>query len=263
MSREEPLYGIQLSLRSTGALTFRRMPSAILHISTYPFIPPTTLSGWLRRLCLISQGVYPDVEVKNPDYFVMPESYHVLGAYPADQRQAKEEIHTTKRQGIRAFNHGAFSRLSGGRTNKEVYQLHTWEYLMTERFSGFVAHTQPDYLEGIRELVNFGCKCGKEGYVYLDEVSAVHPLTHTRLVAMPSTPTTGSDLLAMTADLTICYRHEYKAKQPLSDNPFDTQPSQVEGFQSVWLGWPSTPVELDYFTDGGSWYIPASMLEVF
>ncbi len=263
MSEAEKLYGVKMSIRNTGALTFRRMPSAILHISTYAFIPPTTLSGWLRRLYLMSTGIYPDTAVKNPDYFVMPESYHVLGAYPVDHRQATNEIHTTKRQGVRAFNHGAFSRLSGGRSNKEVYQLHTWEYLMTERFFGFVLHHEPERLEELRTLVNFGCKCGKEGYAYLDEVSSVRSLTRARLPAIPSTPTTGSDLLGIAADLIVCYRHEYKAKQLLTDDPFEATPSQIEGFQSLWLGWPSGAVELDYFTDGGSWFIPAGMLEVF
>ena len=63
------MYGISLDIHPTGGLTFRRMPSAILHISTYPFLPPTTMSGWLRRLLMLSAGHYPETRVKKRKKF--------------------------------------------------------------------------------------------------------------------------------------------------------------------------------------------------
>ena len=43
------MWMLQLGIKPTSGLTFRRMPSSILHISTYRFLPPTTMSGFLRR----------------------------------------------------------------------------------------------------------------------------------------------------------------------------------------------------------------------
>lgn len=55
---------LKLTIKPTAGLTFRRMPSSILHISTYPFLTPTTMSGFLRRLKLLEAGHLPKTEVK-------------------------------------------------------------------------------------------------------------------------------------------------------------------------------------------------------
>ena len=255
-------YGVILTVRATGALTFRRIPSAILHISTYPFIPPSTLSGWLRRLYMLSTGFYPETKVKKPDYYVMPSDYHILGAYPLPEPRKSFQIHTTKRQGVRAFNHAAFSRLSGGRTNKEVYQLHTWEYLLVDRFKGFVLHKEAEPLEEIKALQNFGSKCGKEGYVFLEEVSDVKPFERIVTSAIPDTPATGTELIGLPADIFVAYRHEHAEKRRESEHPSEPKPSRVDGFTSIWLGWPGGMIEMEYFSDGQH-YIPAGMMEAF
>lgn len=265
----EQYYGVKLDIRATGALTFRRMPSAILHISSYPFIPPTTLSGWLRRLWLLSNGILPETTVKKPNYYAMPRTFHVLGGYPVfagvDAAKsvaiAEELIHVARRQGVRSFNHDAFSRLSGGRVKHEVYQLHTWEYLTVDRFQGFVLHQEVEPLEQLADLVNFGCKCGKEGYAYLDAVSPVEEYVRQTCAASSATPASGAELLGQPANMLVAYRYEYDAKKD-DPQPGVYEPSPIKGFVSTWLGWPSNETEMNYLTDGKS-FIPAGMVEVF
>lgn len=262
MAEQPEFYGVKLIIRPTGALTFRRMPSAILHISTYPFLPPSTMSGWLRRLFLLAAGIYPETSIKDPDYFVMPQEYHVLGAYPPAYARRDESVHSTKRHGVRAFNHNAFSRLAGSRTNKEVYQLHTWEYLLVDHLVGFVLHKDPTALSGLQALQNLGCKCGKEGYAFLEYVSDVRTYTMTTTKAEPSVPATGLELLRKPANLFVAYRHEYSKKRQIPYDPATLEPSNIDGFVSLWLGWPAPNVELACLSDGEN-YIPAGMVEVF
>jgi len=265
----EEYYGVKLDIRATGALTFRRMPSAILHISSYPFIPPTTLSGWLRRLWLLSNGILPKTTVKKPQFYAMPQEFHVLGGYPVlgdaeivqSTRMAGKCIHVARRQGVRAFNHDAFSRLSGGRAKHEVYQLHTWEYLTVDSFQGFVLHREFEPLRKLCDLVNFGCKCGKEGYAFLEAVSSVKKFVRQVRVASPSVPASGKELLGQPADMFVAYRHEYDSTFE-DPSPGAYEPSPISGFVSTWLGWPSREAELAYLTDG-EYFIPAGMVEVF
>ena len=258
------LYGVTLTIRPTGGLTFRRMPSAILHISTYPFVPPSTMSGWLRRLYFMANGLYPETTVKNPAYYVMPPEFHVLGAYPVPLENDLKgyHIHTTKRHGVRAFNHDAFSRITGSRTKHEVYQLHTWEYLFADYFQGIVLHDNPEALENMKTLVNHGCKCGKEGFAYLDTVSDVTEYSLALTSGQPTVPATGEELIGKPADLFLAYRHEFDEKHKPDLNPSEFEASQVKGFVPTWLGWPDISVELEYLTDSNS-LIPAGMVEVF
>jgi hypothetical protein len=52
----DSIWAIELELVPTGPLTFRQMPAGILHIMSYPFMPPTTMSGFLNRLLQIAEG---------------------------------------------------------------------------------------------------------------------------------------------------------------------------------------------------------------
>ncbi len=259
---ESILYGVAITIRPTSVLTFRRLPSAILHISTYPFLPPTTMSGWLRRLFLLQEGIYPETAAKRPNYYVMPPDYHVLGAYPMPRRQY--DVHTTKRHGVRAFNHKAFSRLSGGRAKKEVYQLHTWEYLVVEKLRGFVLHVDKERLKGLKALENMGCKCGKEGYAFVEDVSPIKRFTAQQATGdQLDAPATGEELVGIPADLFSVYRYEYAAnsRKQLAD-PALFEKSAIQGFVPAWLGWPYDEAKLTCLSDGEH-YIPAGMVEVF
>lgn len=258
------MYGISLDIRPTGGLTFRRMPGAILHISTYPFLPPTTMSGWLRRLLMLSAGHYPETAVKNPDYFVLPPDYYVLGAYPAPDPQRSYQVHTTYRQGIRAFNHNAFSRLVRHTDSKQVYQLHSWEYLIVDRLRGYVLHENAQALEALRAVVNYGCKLGKEGYAYLESASEVRALERVRTTARPATLVSAMDLVGQPSTLYTLYRYQFKpAARKTEMDLHQPAPSAIEGFVPVRAGWPASgDIELDFWTDGQG-HIPASLVELF
>jgi hypothetical protein len=78
------MHALALWIRPTSALTFRVLPGSIRDIATYPFVPPTTLSGWLRRLFWAREGLLPPdwKEGNAPRFYVLPRRYVPLGAYP-------------------------------------------------------------------------------------------------------------------------------------------------------------------------------------
>jgi CRISPR/Cas system-associated protein Cas5 (RAMP superfamily) len=253
------MYYVQLDIRPTGGLTFRRMPSSILHISTYPFLPPSTMSGYLRRLLMLGAGRYPNTTVGDAPYYVLPwPLYHVLGAYPIPRRAYR--VHKTYRQGIRDFKHTAFSRLVKPKQAKQDFQLHTWEYLFVERLRGYVASEEIKALEKLHSVVNLGSKLGKEGYAYIECTSEVLPMERKTASAIPSVLTPASELVGEPADFVFLYRHEHTGEIPL-EALADVTPSPVAGFVPFWGGWPAEPVTLDYWTDGQV-FIPAGLLEV-
>jgi len=255
------MYGITLDIRPTGPLTFRRMPSAILHISTYPFLPPTTMSGWLRRLLLMSAGHFVETSVKDPAYFALPAEYCVLGAYPVPDPQRSFQVHTTRRQGVRAFSHNAFSRILRAASQDEVYQLHTWEYLLVDRLRGYVLHRDAAALEPLRQVVNLGSKMGKEGYAYLERASQVRAFERVRARACPATLVSAADLVGRPSTLYALYRYEYAAHEDGGADPRQPQPSAIKGFVPLRAGWPAEEqVELEYWSDGDV-FLPASLVE--
>lgn len=255
------MYGLWLDIRPTGGLTFRRMPSAILHISTYPFVPPTTLSGWLRRLLLLSAGHYLEIAIKKPRYFALSPDYHVLGAYPVPDPRSSYRIHITKRQGVRFVNHNAFSRVIHRANIKGIYQLHSWEYLVVNQLRGYVLHEEAEALELLRQVKNYGCKLGKEGFAYLENVSDIRTLEKVKVKANPDVLTPGRDLIGQPADIYTLYRYQYKASRRSKTDLRKPKSSKIAGFVPLQAGWPAEAVELDYYTDGEV-YLPASWIEI-
>ena len=241
------MWMINLTIKPTSGLTFRRLPSSILHIGTYPFLPPTTMSGFLRRLKMLEAGHFPETAVKNPDYYALPPQLCPLGAYP---RNGHFAVHTTKRQGIRAFTHNAFSRLVRYSNSKEVYQLHTWEYLIAEDLVGYVVSENAELLNALRSVVNFGCKIGKEGYAFVQSISEPIELNLERVCGKPSTLLPGQALVGVPCEAFPLYR--YKWKDGASENTALEwlQPSQVSGFVPFIAGYTDGEIELDYYTDG-------------
>lgn len=129
------MYCVELTIQPTAALTFRMLPGSILNIATYPFVPPTSLSGYLRRLSIMSNGgEIPGTKVKNPSTYLLPPRYITLGAYSTNSRWSG--IHRTYRKGMDRFTHDAFSSIYREKNSKENIQLHTWEYLITEELMG-------------------------------------------------------------------------------------------------------------------------------
>ncbi len=165
----------EIKFIATGPLTFRQMPSGLLHIMSYPFMPPTTMSGFLKRLFFISEGF--DWPGYGEDWFgkgpgkeftlTLGPEYRALGAYP-DPNSWK--IHKTRRHGPKNFNHKEFSQIIRG-SHKENYQLHHWDYLFCDQLTGWVASIEKESLEALQILVNFGGKAGKEGFLFVDKVT--------------------------------------------------------------------------------------------
>ena len=241
------MWMLKLVIKPTSGLTFRRMPSSILHISTYPFLPPTTMSGFLRRLKMLEAGHLPETSVKDPDYYALPPQLCPLGAYP---KVNEHRIHTTKRQGIRSFNHNAFSRIVRYQSTKEVYQLHTWEYLFAEELIGYVVSQDQKLLSQLRTVENFGCKIGKEGFAFVDKVSEPTQLVLEQSKAKPDTLLPGAALIGVPCEAFPLYRYAWETGASQNTNLAHTEPSAIEGFIQFVAGEVREVIELDYYTDG-------------
>lgn len=193
----------QIDFKPAGPLTFRRVPSGLLHIMSYPFMPPTTMSGFLRRLLDIAAGWewpgYGDHWYNGPTgkefTWTLDHRYRALGAFPAFHRW---RMHKTRRHGPKDTRHHQFSQLLRSPSSKGNYQLHHWDYLFCDGLSGWVAARSAQELSEFAVIENFGGKAGKEGYLW---VTTFHPpkrlpLRHGKfeplgLVTPPSRPNTG------------------------------------------------------------------------
>ena len=247
------MWMLKLAIRPTAGLTFRRLPSSILHISTYPFLPPTTMSGFLRRLKMIEVGDLPQTTVTEPDYYTLPPQVCPLGAYPK-----RATVHRAKRQGIRDFKHNAFSRITRKNNSKEVYQLHTWEYLMADLLVGYVVSEEEADLEELSNLTNFGCKIGKEGYAYIESIS--HP-TYLELVyteAIPDTLIAGEALIGQPCEAFPLYRYQWSSETTIEAGSIE--PSPIQGFVSFIAGAVDQVTQLDYYTNGND-HLPKSFID--
>jgi len=92
------LYLKKLEITPTSAVSFRKLPMSHKVISSYSFVPPTVLSGFLYRLIKLSRGeaipapkAFKNDEPVMSEYFILenhlisPETNGVfsLGAYPS------------------------------------------------------------------------------------------------------------------------------------------------------------------------------------
>jgi len=190
------MYGLRLVLRATGALTFRVLPGSILDITTYPFVPPSTLSGFLYRLWRYATSAereegpdFLETGVGDSPFYYLPKPLISLGAY---SERGKLIPHRTKRHGNKGF--ASRSRSALVTADMEAPQLHSWEYLLEERFVGYVLCQEEEPLRILAapfgqegETLPYGGKLGKEGYAYLEAVSSPMQL---RLVQEKAEPRT-------------------------------------------------------------------------
>ncbi len=266
------MYCLKLTIQPTAALTFRVLPGSILNIATYPFVPPTSLSGYLRRLCIMKAGgEIPGTQIKNPPTYLLPPDYITLGAYSTSQWSG---IHRTYRKGMGEFNHDAFSSLYREKNNKENIQLHTWEYFLTEQLVGYVASASGEKLAQLQDLVGYGCYIGKEGYAVVTDVSAVIPLEEGAIAAYPSTVTPVESLIRTNHflggyDIYNLYRYHWlpaAATQPESQGLWGLEPTSVDGFipfVGAHFSRPgNTPPTLDYYSNGEDIFLPVSLLQL-
>jgi len=205
------------------------------------------MSGFLRRLKLLEAGHLPETDVKDPDYYALPPQLCTLGAYP---KLNEQHIHTTKRQGIRSFNHNAFSRIVRHQSTKEVYQLHTWEYLFAEQLIGYVVSEDERLLSKLKSVENFGCKIGKEGYAFVEKVCGPIQLILEQKHAVPDTLLPGMALVGVPCEAFPLYRYAWGDGASEGINLTLPEPSDIKGFIPFVAGEIHGEIELDYYTDG-------------
>lgn len=238
------MYAIALHIRPTSHSTFRILPGSILDIVTYPFVPPTTLSGWLRRLWVLEErGEVPGLREGNaPKYYVLPRRYIPLGAYPIGPYQ----VHRTYRHGPRAFNHQEFSKIRKGKPPKGGdLQLHTWEYLLAERFLGVVLAEKEEDLEGIKSLEEYGFKLGKQGFALLEEVLGPSPVERKRLYGPVLGLLQPSEWKGGVKGAFPVYRFVWEDDP--DPEPDSLDPSPIKGYEGAYLVWPDGEGEVEGF----------------
>ncbi|WP_414548817.1 hypothetical protein [Anabaena sp. CCY 0017] len=268
------MYCLQINIQPTAAMTFRILPGSILNIATYPFVPPTTLSGFLRRLGMIYAGFgIPETRVNNdnPPFYALPQRYCALGAYPVKGKLSA--VHRTYRKGMREFNHDAFSRIY--QDGNQALQLHTWEYLIAEELVGYVITDSPQGLEHFQELVGYGCKLGKEGFAIISQVSEIIELHQETLSKYPSTTVPIENLLQSNQFVSGCDIYNlYRYKWSTDNNPssvtegfLDNQETKVAGFIPFATAYfpddTGNPPTLEYFTNKNEINIPVSLVKLF
>lgn len=230
------MYGLRLTLRASAALTMRVLPSGILDIISYPFVPPTTLSGWLRRVWMLAEGLdLPETTAsKDAPFYVLPPSVVSLGAYP----KKPSYIHKTKRKGTKHFRDTSFTRLIFDKKTAPLFQLHTWEYLTTDQLEGFVVSKDKKPLERLHaalqehdEALPWGCKLGKEGFAYVHDVSKVQVLEAREDTLAPTTLLSINTVVSQSDHLDFAIHNIYRFawQKDASDEDLQT-PSPVQGY---------------------------------
>lgn len=268
------MYCIQLTLQPTAAMTFRILPGSILNIATYPFVPPTTLSGFLRRLGMLSVGLdLPETGINKskPPIYALPPRYISLGAYLSKGHWSG--IHRTYRKGMREFNHDAFSQIYQAK-NTANFQLHTWEYLIAEELTGYVVAETAAGLEHFQGIESYGCKIGKEGFAFVSETSDIFELKQKTVASNPSTVLPMDALLQSNqfgSGCDIYNLYHYQQPSNIGTNSsqegfLDAAPSEIKGFLPFVAAYfgnaQSNPPTLDYYTDEQDIYIPVSLVNL-
>ncbi len=252
----------EMVFKPTGPLTFRQMPSGILHIMSYPFMPPTTMSGFLKRLMDIADGKeWPGY---GEDWFgkgagkeftlTLDKTYRALGAFPAPDRW---RIHKTRRHGPKNFKHREFSQILRS-SHEENYELHHWDYLFCETLVGWVAAKEKDPLEHLKSLQNFGGKAGKEGYLFVSEVRDPTEFEIARgsfkplgLVTLPYRPGSGT--------FYNLYGHHWNDGYQWTNG----ETGGVDGYVQLGAWWNADRVEGDYWAADEGTGFPANSPDAF
>ncbi len=259
----QSLWAIKLTLKPTGPLTFRQMPSGILHIMSYPFMPPTTLSGFLARLLELADGgewtgYGDDWHGKGPGKGhtrTLDPAYRALGAFP---KLDGFSIHKTRRHGPKNFKHHHFSQILRD-DHKENFQLHHWDYLFCESLGGWVVAKDKEPLERLKKLKNFGGKTGKEGWVFVEHIGEAKEMALREgefvplgLVTPPSRPEYGTFF--------NIYGHHWDKEYPWRNG----EKGGVAGFTRVGAWWGAELLSGPYWrwkeNEGFPAHVPDSFL---
>lgn len=282
------MYVMIFNLKPTAALTFRILPGSILDIATYPFVPPTTLSGFLRRLAMMSAGIeFPNTGPNdaNTPFYALPRELIALGAYPTGTRTRPP--HRTYRKGPHDLGHTAFSAIYREASRRENIQLHTWEYLLAEQLMGYVISENSQELTRLIGLIGYGAKLGKEGYAFVESTEGPYELARGEIQGKPSTVVPADEVFTKNpqaaADVYTLYSYVWRDPNPdqgqtrvtrqrrqrsglagiYSRNAFDQHPSPIVGYKpfvATFLN-SNLSVTLDFWSHGEI-FIPAMLIDV-
>lgn len=259
------MYGVYLRLRPTSGLTFRRTPFSTLEMLTYPFVPPTTLSGFVERLVRqANDGAgLPEASRANPAFYALPRSYHALGALPTIEASGRRPytVLSTARQGVRKFGHVVFSQIQR-KGDRENYQLYRWEYLFADAFDGYILHENAQALAELGRIRNMGGKLGKEGWAFIEELSDPFELQRQRAVRTPPTIVSASDAISVPAQMYPLYRYAWRDDMAQPERP-GVAPMPISGFLPFLCAVTNEAIDLEYYLAGGTVAIPVSLLEYF
>ncbi len=252
------MHALRLTLRPTAPLTFRRVPFSTLEMLTYPFVPPTTLSGYVDRLLRLARGeALPEMSDADAlQFYVLPRSYHVLGALAVPAAT----VMITPRQGIRDFDHTAFSRLPRHK-DKRNHQMYRWEYLFAEALVGYILHEREEALAALLGISNYGCKLGKEGWAYIEQLEGPFRLETQRIKAVPSCVVPATEAFGGSSQMYPLYRYAWQ-DAAVPSHELGGGPAPIQGFIPFLAALMRDPVEMDYYAGRGA-AIPATLLEYF
>lgn len=256
---------LTVDIRPTAALTFRILPGSILDICTYPFVPPTSLSGFLRRLTMLAAGVeLPGTTVDDAPYYVLPPSFITLGAYPLPGQRGM--VHRTRRKGVKDFTDTSFTRIRVAGKEQPTFQLHSWEYLIADRLRGYVLSEDATLLNTLRAVRGYGCKLGKEGFAYVAEITGPTKLTKVEERAKPVTIVPAASIIDAAPecpfDLYTLYSFVWQQGKE-TPQPDSEQRSPVKGYKPFSAAWcaEGKNVPLEYFSDE-ELFIPCDLVKV-
>lgn len=260
------MYCSTIEIQPTGAATFRITPGSILDIMTYPFIPSTTMSGYLRRLCMLSAGhPLPETCVKSKEqdvpFYALPPQLIATGALP--YRDGLCGKHKTHRKGPSNFKHSSFSKLYRPKAEKgDNIQLHTWEYYVCEKWIGYVLSEKKEDLAVLKTCLNWGCKIGKEGYAFVSHVGEPVQLQTVQRAAAPSTLVHAEsiEMSDLHHRMSIYNLYTYHWDSIDSGDASNQEPSSIQGYIPIAAAYPhpSAQLTLEYLHDGKDLYIPTT-----
>lgn len=249
------MYAVKLLVIPTSQLTVKIPPAIPGLYRTYPFIPPTTFSGYLARLYEIKSGKEPSVkDTKEPLLIENMLNVFSLGLYPS-----KWSINFTWRQGFRLASGYEqkpdkaykFIRFTRKRVEGVDYWLIEWESLLCDKLEGYVVSEHEESLDELKELKGYGYKLGYEGFAYIEEVSDPLKLEPKVSEAVPSTIVIATTLIPFNREASIFHVYKYVKQTPPE-------------FKHALAIWTREQLKLEYYVhhEAGI-YIPKSTLKFF
>lgn len=169
---------------------------------------------------------------KDAPFYVLPRDIISLGAYP----DIPSYVHKTKRKGVKNFSDTSFTRLIFDKKTAPTFQLHTWEYLTTDKLNAYLVAENSDALDHLYSLLTdgdsstpWGCKLGKEGFAYLNEIGKVEKLEQVQRKQIPKTLLPLEVVIQQGTPIDFAVHNVHRFAWLEGDTDL-TEPSPVQGY---------------------------------